>query len=69
MRKITHWSLPVLVLCWLMLLVVRPAMASCTIDAPTVTAPMPLLLNKGEAFYTLPAWRFVRFNSNYGVCL
>lgn len=44
MRKITHWSLLVMVLCWLMLLIVRPAMANCTIDAPTVTAPMPLQL-------------------------
>lgn len=44
MVKMTHWSLPVLVLCWLMLLVVRPAMANCTINAPTATTPMPLQL-------------------------
>lgn len=44
MRKMLRCSLPVVVLCWSMLLFIRPAMANCTINVPTATAPMPLQL-------------------------
>ena len=44
MRKMLRCSLPIVVLCWSMLLFIRPAMANCTINVPTATAPMPLQL-------------------------
>lgn len=44
MRKMLRCSLSVVVLCWSMLLFIRPAMANCTINVPTATTSMPLQL-------------------------
>lgn len=44
MRKMLRCSLSIVVLCWSMLLFIRPAMANCTINVPTATTPMPLQL-------------------------
>ncbi|EOZ9391018.1 fimbrial protein [Enterobacter hormaechei] len=44
MRRMMRGSLAILLLSWLMLVLVRPVMANCTISAPTATTPMPLQL-------------------------
>lgn len=44
LRKITRYSFLALIMCWLILVFNRQAMASCTINVPTATNPMPLQL-------------------------
>ncbi|RSW41792.1 fimbrial protein [Klebsiella aerogenes] len=44
MKAMTRYSFPFLVLGWLLLVFIQPAKANCSINAPTVTTPMPLQL-------------------------